>query len=75
MPRLLDDLLGCIDRRQLEAVVRRHVTELTEETLDEWDDAARWRTLVTRFGSDAIHEAATLAAMKLIDDLLPARDA
>ena len=60
--------MRCVDRRQLKAAVRHHVSGLIDETLDEWDDEARWRMLVTRFGKDAIHEAATIAVTKFIDD-------
>lgn len=64
--RLLDDLLACVDQRQLDAVVRRHVTELINDTLDEWDDAARWRTLVTALGRDRAQELATIAVRQTI---------
>ena len=68
-PRLLASILGTVDQAALREVVANHVAGLIDETLDEWDDAARWRTLITRYGSGPIHEAAGIAVRKTIDDL------
>lgn len=68
-PRLLADLLSCVDQSALRETISEHVTRLIDETLDEWDDSARWRELVTRFGREAIHDVATIAVTRTIDDV------
>jgi hypothetical protein len=72
--KLVPELLACLDKPKTEAVVRRYVAELTEKTLDEWDDAARWRMLVTRFGGEMIQEAVTMAALRALNDLLASEE-
>lgn len=67
--RLVRRLLTTVNEAALRQVVSEHVAGLIDETLDEWDDAARWRTLVTRFGREPIQEAAEIAVRKTIDDL------
>lgn len=71
MPKPLDDLLLCIDRRKLDQFMQHYVRDLVERGLDKWDDDARWKTLLTRMGGNAAEEFAVILARQMANDFLP----